>query len=108
MNMAGADIAHAAIKTLGAEPLLRFRLVHEADMRIAVALRGDFGVLTKVAFIARLVRDVELAGHIIDLDLMLTGKIEEMALGRPGKIEQRLRPLVADLLLELFRPPSLA
>ena len=51
--------------------------------------------------------DIELAGHIVDLDLMLAGEIDEMALGRFGKIEQRLRAFVADLLLEFFRPPSL-
>ena len=37
MDVAGADIAHAAMETLRTEPLLRFLLVHEAQMRIAVA-----------------------------------------------------------------------
>ena len=108
MDMAGAGIAHAAMKPFRADPLGRLRRIHEGHMRIVVAAGGDLDAVFVVALMARLVGDVHLAGHVFDIDAVLGGKILHVSFGAFGKVEKGSRRFVAELFLHLFRRPALA
>ena len=53
-------------------------------------------------------RDIQLAGHVFDVDAMRVGKIEQIVLGVFGQVEQRLGPLEAELALHFLWRPALA
>src|SRR5690606_11572855 len=57
--------------------------------------------------LARLVRDVELAGAIVDVDAVGGGKFEQVRLGFLAELERCLGPLEPELSFELLRTPTL-
>ena len=77
-------------------------------MRIVVALGGDLGIGAEIFLEARLVADDHVALHIVDVDVVLGGEVEQMLLGILGHVEQRLGEPQAERSFHLLGPPALA